>query len=199
MAEVTVLIEGYVKDEGETVQATVTLVQDNSHNIIVDPGMTQDPLAIVKALQQRGLQPDDIDTVFVTHHHPDHTRYMGLFVGARVYDFASIYASDKWLDSGDGHQITSNVTIMYTPGHTSEDATIIVSNVTNISDKNPCTVAICHLWWYEGKDDDPTAENMAQLRESRQKILALADYIIPGHGSMFAVPKNNENKSDDKI
>ena len=75
---------------------------------------------------------------------------------------------------------------MQTPGHTSEDATLIIEHVTNIPDKNPCTVAICHLWWFEGKDDDPTAEDVTLLRESRKKVLALADFIVPGHGAMFA-------------
>lgn len=45
MAKISILVEGYVRDEGETVQGTVTLVQDNDHNIIVDPGMTHDPRA----------------------------------------------------------------------------------------------------------------------------------------------------------
>lgn len=187
MAKVNILVEGYVKDDGQTVQSTVTLVQDNDHNIIVDPGMTHDPRAIANALKTRNLQPDDVDTIFITHHHPDHTRYMGLFLGARVYDYASIYASDKWLDSGDGHAITPDVKIMHTPGHTIEDATLVITNVTNVPGKNPCAIAICHLWWFEGKDDDPTAEDMTQLRESRKKVLAVADFIVPGHGKMFPV------------
>jgi len=189
MAEVSVLVEGYVHDGGQTVQSTVTLVQDKGHNIIVDPGMTRDPRAIMNALQVQGLQVDDIDTVFITHHHPDHTRYMGFFIGARVYDYTSIYASDQWLDSGDGHAITPDVKITHTPGHTSEDAMLVVSNVTNIPKENRCTVAICHLWWFEGKDDDPTAEDMEQLRESRKKVLTIADYIVPGHGKMFEVKR----------
>lgn len=188
MAQITTLIEGYVQNEGQSVQATVTLVQDNGHNILVDPGMTQSPLAITRALQEHGLTPDDIDTVFITHHHPDHTRYVGLFIGARLYDYASMYASDRWLNAED-YPITPDVKIIQTPGHTPEDATLLVTNVTNIPEKSPCTVAICHLWWYEGKDDDPTADNRIQLQESRAKILALTDFIVPGHGKMFRVPR----------
>jgi len=197
MAKVNMLITGYVKDNGQTVQSTVTLVQDNGHNIVVDPGMTYSPLDIVGALKTHNLTPDDIDTVFITHHHPDHTRYMGLFTGARVYDYASIYASDQWLDIDDGHQITPDVKIVHTPGHTDEDATLVVSNVEDFSEaQEHCTVAICHLWWFEGKDDDPTAKNMAQLRKSREKISAIADYIIPGHGAGFATKQVNRSGED---
>ncbi len=42
-------------------------------------------------------------------------------------------------------------------------------------------------YWFKGKDDDPTAENIEQLHESRAKVLALADFIVPGHGPIFQV------------
>lgn len=189
MSEVAVLVEGYVKNGDASVQATVTLVKDAGKNIIVDPGMTRESDAILAALAEQGLKPEDIDVVFITHHHPDHTRHMGVFPTAEVIDYASIYRGDDWLESGDGYEITPDVQIMHTPGHTSEDATLLVSNVTNIPEKPGCTVAICHLWWYEGKDDDPTAEDMNQLRASRAKVEGLADYIIPGHGPMFKIPE----------
>ncbi len=186
MPKITILVEGYVRDNGQSVQSTVTLVQDEGKNIIADPGMTKDPNAIAVALQAQSLGPEDIDTVFITHHHPDHTRFMGLFPGAKVVDHWAIYDHDQWLDIEDGYQITPDVKVMHTPGHTSEDATLLVSNVTNVPDKNPCTVAICHLWWFEGKDDDPVAESMEQLGESRKKIQAIADFVVPGHGAVFA-------------
>ena len=36
---------------------------------------------------------------------------------------------------------------------------------------------------------DPYASDMKKLKESRKKLLELADYIIPGHGKMFKVEK----------
>ena len=36
---------------------------------------------------------------------------------------------------------------------------------------------------------DPYMKNEKQLMESRNKILEIADYIIPGHGKMFKVEK----------
>lgn len=189
MTKVTVLVEGYVKDGGQTVQGTVTLVQDEDCNIVVDPGMTREPNAISDALADNNLKPEDVDIVFITHHHPDHTRFIGLFPKAKVVDYNSIYDGDQWFDSGDGYELTPHIKLIHTPGHTSEDATLIVSNVTNIPEKNPCTIAICHLWWFKGKDDDPTAENMEQLRASRAKVEGIADYIVPGHGGMFEARK----------
>jgi glyoxylase-like metal-dependent hydrolase (beta-lactamase superfamily II) len=34
---------------------------------------------------------------------------------------------------------------------------------------------------------DPLAEDAEALRKSREKVLAIARWIIPGHGSMFEV------------
>lgn len=190
MAKVVVLLEGYVRDGGKTVQGTVTLVQDGGRNIVVDPGMTHGPDDIANALQRQGLRLDDIDTVFLTHHHPDHTRYMGLFQKAKVIDWNSIYDGDSWLDSGDGYKVSPHATLMQTPGHTKEDATLMVTEVTNIAPQSPCTVAICHLWWFEGKDEDRNAQDMPALHASRSKVLALADFIIPGHGGIFSARNN---------
>jgi len=36
---------------------------------------------------------------------------------------------------------------------------------------------------------DPYVKDARALEESREKILNLADYIIPGHGEMFKVKK----------
>jgi glyoxylase-like metal-dependent hydrolase (beta-lactamase superfamily II) len=33
---------------------------------------------------------------------------------------------------------------------------------------------------------DPLAEDQAALEESRQRILAVADVVVPGHGQPFA-------------
>ena len=183
-----ILVKGYVKDGGETVQSTVTLIQDGETNLIVDPGMTKDPFAITKALETHKLTPNDISFVIITHHHPDHTRHMGLFSEATLIDYSSRYEQDKWFDLPKGeYQITPHVTMIRTPGHTKEDVTVVVKNVATIEQNKLVTVGICHLWWYEGKDDDPTAQDMLILRESRRKVIKIVDYIIPGHGNFFKV------------
>jgi|GEM_PF-4492218 len=46
-----------------------------------------------------------------------------------------------------------------------------------------------HDCWFEGKDDDLTAQGMNKLSDSRTKVLALADFIVPRHGGMFGANK----------
>lgn len=186
-----ILVEGYVRDNGTSVQATVTLIQDGKINIVTDPGMTEDPNAITKALKKHNLTPDDIDFIAITHHHPDHTRNMGLFPKAILVDAWAKYENDSWIDIPKaGYQISPNVKTIPSPGHSKVDITILVKNVANIEKNKLVTIGICHLWWYEGKDDDRNAEDFAELKKSRKKILKLTDYIIPGHGKYFKTPTN---------
>jgi|SRR3989344_1831786 len=56
------------------------------------------------------------------------------------------------------------------------------------------------FWWEDGKQDtsslevlmnlhDPFASDVAALKESRGKVLEIADWIVPGHGKMFKPPE----------
>ena len=69
---------------------------------------------------------------------------------------------------------------MLTPGHTSEDLTVMVDTADGV-------VACTHAWWHADRtpEVDPLAEDQAALETSRQRILAGADVVVPGHGEPF--------------
>ncbi|MBU1877039.1 MBL fold metallo-hydrolase, partial [Patescibacteria group bacterium] len=83
MAKVKVLIRGYAKkiENGWLASSTVTLVQSNDKNIIVDPGCNRKKL--VEELLKENLKTTDIDFVFLTHFHTDHTLLTGIFENAK--------------------------------------------------------------------------------------------------------------------
>ena len=78
---------------------SVTLIQGEGHNILVDTGIdTEDPVkkalwdsliehcyGVVWALEQVGLTPEDIDIVLLTHAHIDHIGGVERFKNARIY------------------------------------------------------------------------------------------------------------------
>lgn len=194
---VTILHEGYVKpiegrqlipgqqdDGARKVASTVATVTAGDALIVVDPGMVAADIQISELLARQGHAVADVTHVFVSHHHPDHTLHMGLFPNASIVDFWAVYKDDHWADHGDHYAITDQVWVMRTPGHTDEDASLVVETERGV-------YVFTHVWWNEQMQPeiDPLAENAAQLQQSRDKVLEVADFIIPGHGSLFKNPQ----------
>ena len=82
---------------------------------------------ILGPLAALGVAPESISHVFLSHHHPDHTINVALFPEAEVVDFWARYIGDEWLDhDGDGYALAAHSRLWLTPGHTDEDASLIV-------------------------------------------------------------------------
>ena len=81
-------------------------------------------------------------------------------------------------------QITENIKIIETPGHNYTSLTMLVKTDSG-------TIAICgDVFWKENyPEKDPYADDIGKLRQSRKKVLEVADFIIPGHAGMFEVRK----------
>jgi glyoxylase-like metal-dependent hydrolase (beta-lactamase superfamily II) len=176
-AELRVLFNGYV---GARVASTVALVLDGDTRIVVDPGMVPSQAAILEPLERLGLRPGDISDVVFSHHHPDHTLNAALFPAARFHDHWAVYQGDKWDDrEAEGARLSPSVRLIRTPGHSPEDITTLVGT--------PEGVAACtHLWWSaDGPPEDPRATDPEALHAGRQRVLAVATLIVPGHGAPF--------------
>jgi glyoxylase-like metal-dependent hydrolase (beta-lactamase superfamily II) len=179
---VHVLHTGYVRDGGR-VAGTTTLVLDGDARIVVDPGMVARRALILDPLAGLGVAPEAVTHVFLSHHHPDHTVNIALFPNAEVVDFWARYRGDLWLDhDGDGYELSTHSRLWLTPGHTEEDATLVVEAAD-------ATYALTHLWWLGDRTPviDPLAWDQAALERGRERVLAAADVVIPGHGEPFQV------------
>lgn len=193
MNKVKVLIEGYAKPikNGWIASSTVTLIQTNGKNIIVDPGCNRQRL--LGELSKNGLKTTDINFVFLTHNHTDHALLMGIFENARVITSSEVYNGDKQIEY-EGQLPELGLKIIETPGHSDDSKTLLVETEDGIY-----AVAGDVFWWKEGEEQvvdlekpDPYAEGvdtMKNLIERRKKVLELADWVIPGHGKMFKSPK----------
>ena len=193
MNKITVLGDGYAnkwEKNGWEACSTVTLIQTGKFNIICDPGTNTNILE--NGLRRNGLTYQDIDGVFLTHMHFDHCYRMALFGGASFWDYESVYSADKQ-ELHDGTIFTTDIRIIKTPGHTLDHASLLVP----VRDKI-YVVAGDVFWWAEDEEQitdrksllekkDALAVDNKALRKSRQDILAVADFIIPGHGKMFEV------------
>jgi len=179
MTTVDVLTAGYVRSPN--VASTVALVRDGDASIVVDPGMVARRSAILDPLAALGVAPGDVTHVFLSHHHPDHTMNVALFPNAEVVDFWARYRDDLWLDhDGDGYRLSSHATLWLTPGHTEEDATLIVEAGEDV-------YAFTHLWWLEDRTPvvDPLGWDQAAIERGRARVLDVASVVVPGHGPAF--------------
>ena len=195
MANIKILIEGYAKklEHGWVASSTVCLIASGNKRIITDPGCNRAKL--LNALEKEGLGTGDIDYVFLSHGHPDHTLLAGLFENAKsiTYDSNLVYDNDSLTESST-HSLGDEIEILQTPGHMLEHISLLVS-----TDNGKIAVAGDAIWWLEDEEqsfrvDQPDHSqakgmNMETLIESRKMIIGLADYIIPGHGKMFKVDK----------
>lgn len=180
MTTVDLLHAGYAHDR---VGSSIVLVRDGDATIVVDPGMVARRSLILDPLAALGVAPESVTHVFLSHHHPDHTINIALFPHAEVVDFWARYKDDLWLDhDGDGYRLSAHAQLWLTPGHTNEDASLIV-------EADDAIYAMTHLWWREDRSPevDPVADDQEAIEAGRARILATADIVIPGHGGAFRV------------
>jgi glyoxylase-like metal-dependent hydrolase (beta-lactamase superfamily II) len=191
MTKVKILIEGYAKktSNGWLASSTVTLIEDNGKKIIVDPGINKKLL--IEKLQEEELTLDAIDIVFMTHYHPDHVFLTSMFEKATVVDGDTVYEKDN--ETGYKNKVPgTNLEVILTPGHAHEHAALLAT-----TKKGKIVIAADVFWWTSEEKqrtdnietlinrEDPFTENWEVLKESRKKVLKIADWIIPGHGKMF--------------
>jgi len=180
MTSVHLLHAGYADDR---VGSSIVLVRDGDALIVADPGMVARRTLITDPLRDLGVAVEDVTHVFLSHHHPDHTVNIALFPNAEVVDFWARYRDDLWLDhEGDGYHLSPNAELWLTPGHTEEDATLVVTAEDGV-------YAMTHLWWKSDRtpDIDPLGADQAAIEVGRTRVLAAADVVIPGHGGPFRV------------
>lgn len=202
MTKVKILIPGYVykKKDQEFVSSTTTLISSEGGltkkgvNMVVDPGMNRGLL--LKALAKEKLSPDKIDYVILTHYHLDHALLTGIFAKARILDDELVYSWQGTLKEHNQKVPGTEIKILKTPGHDPFHCSVLV----NTREFGKVIVAGDLFWWKDGKEQktdkanllqhkDPYMKDWKALLASRQKILKLADYIIPGHGKMFKIKK----------
>lgn len=186
MAEVKILIQGYTSaDKPGTKERscpTITLVKDGRSVIVVDPGTLASQEVLVNALKKEGLSPNDVNTVFLTHSHIDHFASVGVFPKVTIVEYYGAWKNDSVKDRP--VNLTKNIQILETPGHSYTGLTLLVETSLGV-------IAICGdvFWKRNYPKVDKYADNPKKLKESRKKLLKIADYIIPGHAGMFKVKK----------
>ena len=166
------------------------MIESDDKKILVDPGSNKKLL--LKALKEEKLELEDIDAIFITHWHPDHILNIRLFPDTEIFDVDEVFSNDEIRQHG-GSVLGTDIQILETPGHDPNHASLLVE-----TDKGKIAIAGDVFWWEDEHEQDtdlksllahvdPFVKNRKQLMQSRKKLLSVADYIIPGHGTEYKV------------
>ncbi|KHN70915.1 Uncharacterized protein C03F11.2 [Toxocara canis] len=182
--------------------ASIVLVQDESTNILIDTGLGTDTNGrthMHQTLSNLNVKPSDVHYVVSTHGHPSHSGNTNDFPDSFHYAGNYVYHRNRFnfsqLLEDTTESLTSNVYLLKARGHSSDDISVIVRNADTLG-----TVAISGDIFIRKEDLTyplmwrPLSTNETQQAESRRRLLCLADYIVPGHGHMFAVTESIKNE-----
>ncbi len=196
MTDFTVLVEGYVRRKEGVLYAssTVVLLQDAGFTIIVDPGLDRQLLR--HSLEKWDIATEDVNFVLLTHSHPDHSLLAGIFQKAKTIDGKYIYSYDGSMEDTGEKIPGTEIGILFTPGHDMTDCSLLIKT----REYGKVGIVGDVFWWCDDEQqetsmddlinrEDSSAYDMNNLIASRKRILEYTDWIIPGHGKMFHVPR----------
>ncbi len=166
------------------------LVKTGGRTVLLDAGVgpTENPMftggMMLDSMRAYGVEPEDIDTVFVSHLHSDH---MGWLEQGGVPTFANaeiVLAAREWefgvdqvgfgekranrmnvvkerlnLIHGDGANIAPGITTRLTPGHTPGHTSVVISSgdqrIIMLGDALHCPAQLTETEWELVFDTDP--------------------------------------------
>ncbi len=192
-AKLKVLKDGSIlrTEEGVILDASsaVVLVLAPDLRLVVDTGLPRDATTVLSALVHEGLRPDDVDMVFNTHNHIDHTGGNDRF-GRAVVVLHELEGEPRRGRNRVRHldgpsELAPGVRAIETPGHTRGHMSVVVE-----TRDGP---------WVVAGDAMPIMDNLRKWvppgihydREvalgSMERIASLARWVVPGHGAPFEV------------
>ena len=182
---VEVLCPGMIRRDGQTVleaHSTVTLVSRGQRRILVDTSSPRNREVLLQALAARGIGPEDIEAVVLTHMHHDHVGNIGLFPRAVLYahELESPVTGIERVRKD--VEIWEGVSLLHTPGHTRGSMSVLVKadrTYAMVGDAIP-TEDNVRKWVPPGIHYD---KEVAMTSLSR--LVSMADVIVPGHGPAF--------------
>jgi N-acyl homoserine lactone hydrolase len=207
MAKIDLLLQGFslASDQGSFGFCGVTLVE-GTKRILVDVAHVGRRSLVLQKLQERGLTPNDIDYVFLTHAHWDHMLNIDLFPNARVLihprereyvkqphaaDYAtpgyvtSILESHRLQEVKDGEEIDDGISVLPTPGHSKGSMALLVRDDSGVA--AVCGDALPNSWSVRSGVPRLVFWDLDEAKASIGRLLQSATSFYPGHDRPFAV------------
>ena len=183
---------------------TSTLIQVDDRTIVVDPSCAPDEM--VRVLDQRtGLQPEAVDTVFLTHFHGDHHVGITAFPQARWCMAApelQAWTAQVVPNSPEQRLLTRlepimdelvpGIALLSTPGHTSAHTSLSFTSgglrVVVAGD------AVMTHDFFLARDVYFNTVDRAAAVQAIAAIADQADIVVPGHDNYFLNRRRSERE-----
>lgn len=170
--------------------------------ILVDTGGPWAREALLGALARQGVAPGDVTLVVGTHGHSDHIGNLGLFPRAALlvsHDFClpgGLYLP-LGLCEAQPLVLSSGLQVWATPGHGGQRDVSVVVEGTGLG-----TVVVAGDVFERLGDEDSwqaLSEDPGAQQRSRERILRVADVVVPGHGDPFRVVREGVRSEEDLV
>ena len=170
----------------ERTWSTCTLVRAGGRTILVDTGSRFTVGELGAGLKAAGVSPDEVGTVVLTHHHADHIGGIGLFPDAEIVMACGpgVPGRDVSFVSGDT-RILPGVSLVMTPGHTRDSASLFVSAPGDGMRYAVAGDAVPKRSNLEKRKVPALNVSPEDAMRSMERIVRWADIVVPGHEAPF--------------
>jgi glyoxylase-like metal-dependent hydrolase (beta-lactamase superfamily II) len=210
LARIETILQGFSlgTDQGNIAFCGVTLIE-GTKRILVDVAHAGRRQLLLQCLSERGLSPDDIDYVFLTHAHWDHMVNIDLFPRARVLihpvereyikqpsekDWATLHYATLAIESHqvqevkEGEELDDGVSVLETPGHSKGSMTLLVRSDSGTA--AVCGDALPNSLSLKTGLPRLVFGDVAEAKASIGKLLEAAQVFYPGHDRPFRVTES---------
>lgn len=196
-----------------TAHATTTLIRSGKRTVLVDPGLPAPALA-ARLYERTGLQPDAVDSVFLTNARPAHRAGLSLFTRAKILiheieqqsyrqqlqqlidqapeedlDRAQLMKEAELIDSFKiaDDKIAENVDLFPLFGYTPGTTGLLVT--TPLTTTLIAGDAVPSLDHFLAGQVLPDSHDIKAAQEAMAEVYEIADLIVPGHDNWFLNPR----------
>ena len=212
--KIDLILPGFslASDQGSFAFCGVTLIE-GTKRILVDVSHYGRRTLLLDKLKERGLTPDDIDYVFLTHAHWDHSLNADVFPNSKFlihrderqyirqpadHDWATpkyisiLLESQQLQEVVDDEEIDDGIRVLAVPGHSIGSMALIID--TPEGKVAVCGDALPNTWSVQSGMPRLVMHDAEQARQSVRKLLNTASVFYPGHDRPFQVLDGGKTK-----